>query len=99
MNAPDMTLRDWFAGQALAGLMANTQCPTAPWAETAYRVADAMLDERAKGKLTITISAASMGSGSDVLTLATKYEASHTDKDGDSLDAVTVDPRQKEIEL
>ena len=52
-----------------------------------------------KAKLTITISAASMGIGSDVLTLATKYEASHTDKDGGDIDPVTFDPRQKEIEL
>jgi hypothetical protein len=45
-----MTLRDWFAGHALTGLMSNTTMPCAPWAETAYRVADAMLAERAKEK-------------------------------------------------
>jgi tetrahydromethanopterin S-methyltransferase subunit D len=45
-----MTLRDWFAGHALTGLMSNTTMPCAPLAETAYRVADAMLAERAKEK-------------------------------------------------
>ena len=47
--APGMTLRDWFAGQALAGFMANTKRPTtissddAAWA---YLIADAMLEAR-----------------------------------------------------
>ena len=44
-----MTLRDYFAGQALAGSLANTDAPTpeieARWA---YEIADAMLAERAK---------------------------------------------------
>lgn len=54
-----MTLRDWFAGQTLAGLVSATDSTgvwTAPLgddaditAERAYRVADAMLAERAKG--------------------------------------------------
>ena len=41
-----MTLRDWFAGQALAGLMAATYTgdwKTRDFAKTAYRLADAML--------------------------------------------------------
>jgi hypothetical protein len=44
-----MTLRDWFAGQALAGFMANTKRPTtiaeddATWC---YQIADAMLAAR-----------------------------------------------------
>jgi len=44
-----MTLRDWFAGQALAGFMANTRRPTtiaeddAAWC---YTIADAMLVAR-----------------------------------------------------
>ena len=51
-----MTLRDWFAGQALVGLMshnAHDHCPLfgdgEPFARDAYLVADAMLAERAKG--------------------------------------------------
>lgn len=41
-----MTLRDWFAGQALAGLLANSgHFPGNP-AEAAYRYADAMLAAR-----------------------------------------------------
>jgi hypothetical protein len=48
---PGMTLRDWFAGQALAGFMANTQRPTTIAEDDAvwcYRIADAMLAERMK---------------------------------------------------
>lgn len=47
-----MSLRDWFAGQALAGLLASQ---TADWmasdegsALRAFRIADAMLAEREK---------------------------------------------------
>lgn len=46
-----MSLRDWFAGQALAGLLARGVDAGIPWgvlAEGAYRIADAMLAERAK---------------------------------------------------
>ena len=50
---PGMTLRDWFAGQALVGLMSNSihdHCPLfgsgEPFARDAYIVADAMLAER-----------------------------------------------------
>lgn len=50
-----MSLRDWFAGQALIGLMthsAHDHCPLFgdgdPFARDAYIVADAMLAERAK---------------------------------------------------
>jgi hypothetical protein len=48
-----MTLRDWFAGQAMAGFCAD---PTVQWAEgkkievplakLAYKVADAMMEAR-----------------------------------------------------
>jgi hypothetical protein len=46
----DMTLRDWFAGMALQGIMANTKF-TAVWraaemVDYAYRAADAMLEAR-----------------------------------------------------
>lgn len=44
-----MTLRDWFAGQALAGLMASyPDRPESMTADTAYLVAKAMMAEREK---------------------------------------------------
>lgn len=46
-----MSLRDWFAGQALAGMLANQRGgldPIAAHAEHAYLYADAMLAEREK---------------------------------------------------
>lgn len=48
--APGMSLRDWFAGQALAGWIANTQSDHRPAvvAHYCYAIADAMLAERAK---------------------------------------------------
>ena len=48
---PGMSLRDWFAGQALAGLMTWRSPLDAPSdrARAAYRTADAMLAEREKG--------------------------------------------------
>lgn len=45
---PGMTLRDYFAGQALAWLDAD-QGSYANAAREAYAVADALLTERAKG--------------------------------------------------
>lgn len=49
---PGMTLRDWFAGQALAGYMGHrwnrTEKLADDAAEEAYRLADAMLREREK---------------------------------------------------
>lgn len=55
-NTSGMSLRDWFAGQALAGLLADpttdTHVPPAlaqsAFADAAYRFADAMLAERQK---------------------------------------------------
>jgi hypothetical protein len=47
------TMRDWFAGHALVGLMRFTQGPGShasleQMAFTAYQMADAMMAERAK---------------------------------------------------
>lgn len=52
---PGMSLRDWFAGQALMGMLANgeptIQLPTGfSTAQCAYEYADAMLRARAKGE-------------------------------------------------
>lgn len=46
-----MTLRDWFASQALAGMLAdsNYTCSSKEAATAAYQYADAMLAERSKG--------------------------------------------------
>lgn len=45
-----MTLRDWFAGQALAGMMTEADGARPEYcARFAFAVADAMLAERAKG--------------------------------------------------
>ena len=49
-DQPGMTLRDWFAGQALAGLLANGGAQF--WegdAQNAYAAADAMLAARKGG--------------------------------------------------
>lgn len=47
---PGMTLRDWFAGQALAGMLADSEVIGEPisTARAAYQIADAMLMERSK---------------------------------------------------
>ena len=52
VHAPGMSLRDWFAGQALAGLASSwvTERP-GRWekvAEEAYGMADALLSRRAE---------------------------------------------------
>lgn len=48
-GAIGMSLRDWFAGQALAGMMADPESGEHPalWAACAYEHADAMLAARA----------------------------------------------------
>ena len=47
---PGMTLRDWFAGQALSGLAASWQSERwargKDFAEAAYEQADAMMEAR-----------------------------------------------------
>ncbi|HYE29951.1 MAG TPA: hypothetical protein VEH27_00855 [Methylomirabilota bacterium] len=43
-----MTLRDWFAGAALASIRDDSHNTYASVAEAAYKIADAMLAERAK---------------------------------------------------
>ena len=50
--SPGMTLRDWFAGQALSGLLAS-EAGVAPYpydwaAERSFILADAMLAARSK---------------------------------------------------
>lgn len=51
-DQPGMTLRDYFAGQALAGLFNHsgwaTRCDAEQIALRAYHFADAMLAERSK---------------------------------------------------
>lgn len=55
MNSPGMSLRDWFAGMAMMGMAASPGSLTKDFkgpdifiaaAQTAYRVADAMLKAR-----------------------------------------------------
>ena len=54
--AKDMTLRDWFAGQALVGLLASTNYDANPHGFTgdaalvSYRIANHMLIERERGE-------------------------------------------------
>lgn len=61
VNIGGMTLRDYFAGQALAGMMSGLEpcrddcrckshVPDARYAEEAYDVADAMLAQRELAK-------------------------------------------------
>ncbi len=47
---PGMTLRDWFAGQALAGIATEPCGKRKPseWARFAYETADEMLASRAQ---------------------------------------------------
>lgn len=52
MSCPQgMSLRDWFAGQAAAGLASIEDASNLKVAEWAYEVADAMLAARSKPKV------------------------------------------------
>lgn len=49
LQATSMTLRDWFAGQALTGLLAGRECLTKDDAVLfAWNIANAMMEERPK---------------------------------------------------
>lgn len=52
-HPPGITMRDWFAGQAMAALLADHQLRIAnthdEMAHAAYDMADAMLEARKKG--------------------------------------------------
>ena len=53
MQDSGMSLRDWFAGQALAGYFANPHAPhrnATDCADYMYQVADAMLEARGGAK-------------------------------------------------
>ena len=53
VQAEGMTLRDWFAGQALAGILSNPNIENAYFtvdAGLAYDAADAMLAARSEAK-------------------------------------------------
>lgn len=47
---PGMTLRDWFAGQALMGFISSNETiwSSSVYASAAYEIADSMLSARAK---------------------------------------------------
>ena len=51
-HSPGMTLRDWFAGQALAGLLAESMhdCGPEGIAHDCYLYADAMIAAGEKGQ-------------------------------------------------
>lgn len=49
IELPGMSMRDWFAGQVLAGYLANAEIASAnpaTMARDAYTIADAMIAER-----------------------------------------------------
>ena len=51
-QSPGMTIRDWLASQALAGLMAepvDVACSYTEYAVAAYQIADAMIAARKGG--------------------------------------------------
>ena len=50
-----------------------------------------------KARLAVMIDAEAAAPGG-AITFAARWQAQHTDKDGDALDSVTVDPRQLEMD-
>jgi hypothetical protein len=57
LREPGMSLRDWFAGQALSGILSGPcsrpMVPMSEWLDApqqAYRIADAMLAARKTGE-------------------------------------------------
>ncbi|MDR0474544.1 MAG: hypothetical protein LBH43_12840 [Treponema sp.] len=50
VNPIPRTLRDYFAGQVLVGICASGVYSPITCAETSYKIADAMLAERAREK-------------------------------------------------
>lgn len=52
--ATDMTLRDWFAGQALTAMsvpyLTNAEATYRGYAAVAYQIADAMLEQRSQNR-------------------------------------------------
>ena len=49
VSSPGMTLRDWFAGQAITNLSGDVN-DTEGLAREAYKIADALLKEREKNE-------------------------------------------------
>ena len=61
---PGMTLRDWFAGQALAGFFTRgNQMPDETIARQCYGIADAMLIARESSPDTVTPQHIALGIG------------------------------------
>lgn len=46
IHSPGMTLRDWFAGQALTGILSGCDAAYSTAARDAYAYADVMLEMR-----------------------------------------------------
>jgi hypothetical protein len=60
---PGMSLRDWFAGQALQGLIAQCNMPNDIYARMSYSIADQMLRLRDPDTTTAQQIALGLGGG------------------------------------